>query len=118
MTLAILLACIPFALGVGLLWGFALGCLTPTASRRPSKRAARQAVWECHWAANRDTERRTAEQAYALGLNTQGDLALHRMHAAELKRASEAEFEAEEIAARAEWSSARMAGDTFKQANE
>ena len=79
MTLAILLACIPFALGAGLLWGFALGCLTPTASRRPSKRAARQKAWEKHWAANR---------------------------------------EAEDAAAFAELSSARMAGDTFKQANE
>jgi hypothetical protein len=84
----ILLACIPLALGVGLLWGFALGCLAPTASRRQVKRAARQKeikraarqkAWEKHWVANR---------------------------------------EAEYAAAFAELSSARMADDTFKQANE
>ena len=101
MTLAILLACIPFALGVGLLWGFALGCLTPTASRRPSKRAARQKAWEKHWAANREAE----------------DAAAATPSPAKTPPWA-ANREAEDAAAFAELSSARMAGDTFKQANE
>lgn len=72
----------PFVVALAVACGFALGRLMPRASDFPTPeeaRAARQAVWERHWAANR---------------------------------------EAEEIAARAEWSSAQMTGGAaFAQLN-
>jgi hypothetical protein len=100
MIVTILLICIPVALGAGLLWGFAL-CAGIQAAKHPrfhggyeDETAARlaQQAWEKHWAATRDSEQRAAEQAYAMGLNTQGDFALHRTHEAAMK-ADQAAFD-------------------------
>ncbi len=85
----ILLACIPVALGAGLLWGFVLGRRLPRAENfpTPDETAARlaQQAWEKHWAATREADQAAFDQANArysapLKPNANGDLKTVWMH--------------------------------------